>query len=103
MEQKKYWQSFGEKNQSTAYNQDVKDEFKEELPFVADESKGFLETAAPRRDFLKYVGFSTAAAAVAASCEMPIKKAIPFANKPEDLVQVLLTIMQLLMYKMVTR
>jgi molybdopterin-containing oxidoreductase family iron-sulfur binding subunit len=86
MEQKKYWQSFGEKNQSTAYNQDVKDEFKEELPFVEDESKGFLETAAPRRDFLKYVGFSTAAAAVAASCEMPIKKAIPFANKPEDIV-----------------
>jgi len=86
MEQKKYWQSFGEKNQSTAYNQDVKDEFKEELPFVEDESKSFLETAAPRRDFLKYVGFSTAAAAVAASCEMPIKKAIPFANKPEDIV-----------------
>jgi molybdopterin-containing oxidoreductase family iron-sulfur binding subunit len=86
MEQKKYWQSFGEKNQSAAYNQDVKDEFKEELPFVEDESKGFLETAAPRRDFLKYVGFSTAAAAVAASCEMPIKKAIPFANKPEDIV-----------------
>ena len=86
MDQKKYWQSFGEKNQSAAYNQDVKDEFKEELPFVEDESKGFLETAAPRRDFLKYVGFSTAAAAVAASCEMPIKKAIPFANKPEDIV-----------------
>ncbi|MBU6262040.1 MAG: TAT-variant-translocated molybdopterin oxidoreductase [Bacteroidetes bacterium] len=86
MEQKKYWQSFGEKNQSAAYNQDVKDEFKEELPFVEDESKSFLETAAPRRDFLKYVGFSTAAAAVAASCEMPIKKAIPFANKPEDIV-----------------
>jgi molybdopterin-containing oxidoreductase family iron-sulfur binding subunit len=86
MEQKKYWQSFGEKNQSAAYNQDVKDEFKEELPFVEDDSKGFLETAAPRRDFLKYVGFSTAAAAVAASCEMPIKKAIPFANKPEDIV-----------------
>jgi len=86
MEQKKYWQSFGEKNQSAAYNQEVKDEFKEELPFVEDESKGFLETAAPRRDFLKYVGFSTAAAAVAASCEMPIKKAIPFANKPEDIV-----------------
>ena len=38
------------------------------------------------RDFLKYLGFSTAAAAAAASCEMPVKKAIPFANKPEDVV-----------------
>ncbi len=86
MEQKKHWQSFGELNQSEAYNKDVKDEFREELPFVADESKSFLEAKAPRRDFLKYLGFSTAAAAVAASCEMPVKKAIPFANKPEDIV-----------------
>ena len=83
MEQKKHWQSFGELNQSEAYNKDVKDEFKEEL---ADDSTSFLEAKAPRRDFLKYLGFSTAAAAVAASCEMPVKKAIPFANKPEDVV-----------------
>ena len=86
MEQKKIWQSFGELNQSDAYNKDVKDEFKEELPFVADESTSFLEAKAPRRDFLKYLGFSTAAAAAAASCEMPIKKSIPFANRPEEVV-----------------
>lgn len=87
MEQKKHWQSFGELNRSEAYNKEVKDEFKEELPFVAgDESKSFLDAKAPRRDFLKYLGFSTVAAAAAASCEMPVKKAIPFANKPEDVV-----------------
>ncbi len=86
MEQKKHWQSFGELNQSEAYHKDVKDEFGEELPFVAEESSSFLQAKAPRRDFLKYLGFSTAAAAVAASCEMPIKRAIPFANKPEDVV-----------------
>ena len=91
MEQKKHWQSFGELNKSEAYNNEVQNEFKEELPFVEDEStlekgESFLQAKAPRRDFLKYVGFSTAAAAVAASCEMPIKKAIPFANKPEDMV-----------------
>jgi molybdopterin-containing oxidoreductase family iron-sulfur binding subunit len=91
MEQRKHWQSFGELNNSEAFNKEVQNEFKEELPFVEDEStlekgESFLQTKAPRRDFLKYVGFSTAAAAVAASCEMPIKKAIPFANKPEDIV-----------------
>jgi molybdopterin-containing oxidoreductase family iron-sulfur binding subunit len=85
MEQNKNWQSFGELNKSAAYNKEVNNEFNEELPFVEDHS-GFLQAKAPRRDFLKYLGFSTAAAAVAASCEMPIKKAIPFANKPEDIV-----------------
>ncbi len=82
---KQHWQSFGELNNTDAFKQSVDNEFKEEL-IVEDDNKGFLETKAPRRDFLKYLGFSTAAAAVAASCEMPVKKAIPFANKPEDVV-----------------
>jgi MoCo/4Fe-4S cofactor protein with predicted Tat translocation signal len=82
---KKHWQSFGELNNSEAFQQSAKNEFNEELPFEADD-KGFMETKTPRRDFLKYLGFSTAAAAVAASCEVPVKKAIPFANRPEDIV-----------------
>lgn len=83
--EKKYWQSFGELNNSEAYQQTSKDEFREELPFESDD-KGLLSAKTPRRDFLKYLGFSTAAAAVAASCETPVKKAIPFANRPEDIV-----------------
>ncbi len=82
---KKYWQSFGELNKSTAYQSVVEDEFNDELPVEADD-KGLLQAKTPRRDFLKFLGFSTAAAAVAASCEMPVKKAIPFVNKPEDIV-----------------
>ena len=82
----KYWQSFGELNNSEAYQQTSKDEFREELPFENAEETGFLQAKAPRRDFLKYMGFTTAAAAIAASCEVPVKKAIPFANKPEDIV-----------------
>src|SRR5215210_7901544 len=85
MEQKKYWQSFGELNSSTAYQSAAQDEFQEELPFEAD-SKGLLEVKTPRRDFLKYLGFSTAAAAVAAGCEIPVNHAIPFVNKPEEVV-----------------
>jgi len=82
---KKHWQSFGELNNSDAYKHSVNDEFQEDLPVVSDD-KGLLDARTPRRDFLKYLGFSTAAAAVAASCEMPVKKAIPFANKPEEIV-----------------
>ena len=79
--EKKYWQSFGALNQSDAYQKDVQNEFKEERPALSEDSN-LLEAKTPRRDFLKYLGFSTAAAAVAASCEMPVKKAIPFVNKP---------------------
>jgi molybdopterin-containing oxidoreductase family iron-sulfur binding subunit len=86
MENKKHWQSFGELNNSEAYQQSAKDEFNEELPFEAADDSNFLKEPTPRRDFLKYLGFSTAAAAVAASCEVPVKRAIPFANKPETII-----------------
>src|SRR5262245_53662247 len=85
MEQKKFWQSFGELNNSEAYQQTAKDEFREGLPLESEE-KSFLQATTPRRDFLKYLGFSTTAAAIAASCETPVNKAIPFTNKPEDIV-----------------
>jgi len=84
MAQKKYWQNFGELNNSESFQQQSKDEFREELPFEGMDSMADAKT--PRRDFLKYVGFSTAAAAIAAGCEVPIKKAIPYVNKPQDLV-----------------
>ena len=53
------------------------------MPF---EGEGIADAKTPRRDFLKYVGFSTAAAAIAAGCEVPLKKVIPYVNKPADLV-----------------
>ena len=37
-----------------------------------------------RRDFLKYLGFSTAAATLAA-CEAPIVESIPYVVKPDSL------------------
>ena len=82
----KYWQSFGEVNDPENLKKLSKDEFQEELPFEGFDDKGLIDAKAPRRDFLKYVGFSTAAATLAASCKIPVRKAIPYANKPENLV-----------------
>jgi MoCo/4Fe-4S cofactor protein with predicted Tat translocation signal len=86
MEQKKYWQNFGELRNSKTYQESLDNEFEEDLPEVEADGKGILEAKAPRRDFLKYLGFSTAAAAVAASCEMPVKKSIPYLNRPDAIV-----------------
>jgi len=82
MSKKKYWQSFGELNNTQQFQDNSANEFKEELPFEFGDSS----SKTPRRDFLKYLGFSTAAATLAASCEMPVKKSIPFLNKPADIV-----------------
>ncbi len=83
--EKKYWQSFSELNDNGHFQKQNKDEFKEELPFEDIDGKGWLDAKAPRRDFLKYLGFSTAAATLA-SCKVPVRKAIPFANKPENII-----------------
>lgn len=81
-----YWQGFGEVNDPENLEKFTKDEFTEELPFEGFDDKGLVDAKAPRRDFLKYLGFSTAAATLAASCKVPVRKAIPYANKPENMV-----------------
>ncbi len=83
---KKYWQNFEELHQSKAEQGALKNEFKEELPFEDLADENIFNAKTPRRDFLKYMGFSTAAAALAASCEMPVRKSIPYLHKPDDVV-----------------
>ena len=84
---KKYWQSFGELNQTEAFQESAENEFKENpLPFEEFENNGLLESKTPRRDFLKYLGFSTAAAMIAASCEIPVRRVVPYLKKPDDLI-----------------
>lgn len=82
---KKYWQSFGEKNDSETFKRTSKSEFKEMLPLEGMGEKGMTGKTG-RRDFLKYLGFSTAAATLAASCETRVHKAIPYLNKPDEIV-----------------
>ncbi len=84
MSQKQYWSSLEHLNNINAGNTEVvENEFKEELPF--DLSDGVFNATTPRRDFLKFLGFSTLAATLVSSCEMPVRKAIPYAIKPEDI------------------
>lgn len=84
---KKYWVSTEElKKDSSLIDNLNKKEFVEEIPtdkFLGD--KAVLDASAPtRRDFLKYVGFTTAAATLA-SCEGPVRKAIPYVVKPDEI------------------
>ena len=39
-----------------------------------------------RRDFLKFLGFGLGAATVAAGCDIPVKRAIPYVVKPDQIV-----------------
>jgi MoCo/4Fe-4S cofactor protein with predicted Tat translocation signal len=86
MSDKKYWQSFGERNNSEAFRKAAEDEFNESLPLEGLDGKGLFDARHPRRDFLKYLGFSTAAATLAASCEMPVRHVVPYLNKPENTI-----------------
>ncbi|CAM1351412.1 TAT-variant-translocated molybdopterin oxidoreductase [Tenacibaculum crassostreae] len=84
---KKYWQSVEELKGSSIVETLRNNEFVQDIPtdeFLGD--KETLETSSTsRRDFLKYVGFTTAAASLAA-CEGPVRKSIPYVVQPNDIV-----------------
>ena len=85
---KKYWKSVEELNENSTIVETLRqNEFVEEVP--VDEFLGDKETlessSTSRRDFLKYVGFSTAAATLAA-CEGPVIKSIPYVVQPETII-----------------
>src|ERR1700741_2304965 len=84
MSQKQYWSGLKDLNKVNDGTEVADNEFKEELPFEL--STSLFSATTPRRDFLKFLGFSTLAATLVASCEMPVRKAIPYAIKPEDIV-----------------
>jgi len=85
---KKYWKSVEELNENSSIVETLQqNEFVEEIPtddFLGD--KETLEASSTtRRDFLKYVGFTTAAASLAA-CEGPVIKSIPYVVQPDEIV-----------------
>ena len=84
---KKYWKSVEELDGNSSIVEALKNnEFVEEIPtdeFLGNSDK--LSSSTSRRDFLKYVGFSTAAATLAA-CEGPVNKSIPYVLQPEEII-----------------
>ncbi len=84
---KKYWKSVGELKDSSIVEALEKNEFVSEIPteeFLGNK-KTLESSSTTRRDFLKYVGFSTAAASLAA-CEGPVIKSIPYVVQPEEII-----------------
>jgi MoCo/4Fe-4S cofactor protein with predicted Tat translocation signal len=81
---RKYWKGLEELKETPEFLKSRDEEFPKETTvedFLSDDS--LAETSTARRDFLKFLGFSVAAATVAA-CEAPVVKAIPYVNKPEN-------------------
>jgi molybdopterin-containing oxidoreductase family iron-sulfur binding subunit len=83
--EKKYWKGIEELNQTASFQESLESEFPQSNSTVegllADDQLN--ESSTGRRDFLKFLGFSVAAATVAA-CEAPVIKAVPYVMKPEN-------------------
>ena len=82
---KKYWKGIAELEGDSNIEKLAHNEFSEELPLDDFLSDNLSSTSTSRRDFLKFLGFSTAAATLAA-CETPVVKSIPYVIKPEEII-----------------
>ena len=82
---KKYWKQMAELNETKAFQESVESEFPQSNSiegFLSDDKMN--EASTGRRDFLKFLGFSVAAATVAA-CEAPVNKVVPYVMRPENI------------------
>ncbi|WP_276498228.1 TAT-variant-translocated molybdopterin oxidoreductase [Pontibacter litorisediminis] len=80
----KYWKGIEELENTPEFEKHAHNEFPEFLPINETEGeKSASSGKTHRRDFLKLLGFSMAAVSLA-SCEAPVRKAIPYLNKPVD-------------------
>ena len=89
MSQPKYWKDLEQLEQTPEYLAQANKEFPTDIPLedtlsnTTDES---LSVSANRRDFLKVMGFGVSAATLSACFEGPVRKAIPYVNKPQDVI-----------------
>ena len=88
MENNHYWQSLEDLYQTEEYKDKASKEFEEELPILDYLDDASKQTNTGRRDFLKMMGFSLSAAALATSCKIPVRKAIPYAFNDGELTHI---------------
>ncbi len=81
---KTYWKGIEQLTNDSEFVKHAEKEFPEKLPIKDAYGDNTPSNKTSRRDFLKMMGFSVAAVSLAA-CETPVKKAIPYLNKPENL------------------
>lgn len=86
-ENKKYWKGIEELVNSDVVQNLRENEFASEPTteeFLGNKDN-LSKSSTTRRDFLKYMGFTTAAATLA-SCEAPVSEAIPYVVAPEEVI-----------------
>ncbi|MCS6991902.1 MAG: TAT-variant-translocated molybdopterin oxidoreductase [Chitinophagales bacterium] len=86
MKEKKYWKGLEELKEDPDFIAQRDREFAEELPVEELWGSGAWKQPQSRRDFLRLMGFGVSAAAMAASCRIPVKHAIPYVIKPEEVI-----------------
>ncbi|MBN09622.1 MAG: quinol:cytochrome C oxidoreductase [Flavobacteriaceae bacterium] len=81
-----YWKNNDQLDPSNPMIQKLEqNEFSEKLPLDFNNNDlNIKNDSTSRRDFLKYAGFSTAAAALA-GCEGPVIKSVPYVVQPEQI------------------
>ncbi len=74
--------------QDLVRTQEFIDNSNKETSLIEDlgDNEGTSSLKANRRDFLKFLGFGLGAATVAAGCDIPVKKALPYVTKPDSIV-----------------
>lgn len=81
----KYWKGIEEVEKHPGFVQNQGNEFHEALPLDEVLDATDFDLSSNRRDFLKIFGFSVSAVALAACSKAPVKYAIPYVVKPENI------------------
>jgi len=85
MSDKQYWTDLADLHHTPEFEEKAGKEFSNELPLADVLGEDNLQGG--RRDFLKMMGFSLSAAAIASSCKVPVRKSIPYVLDPNNAVQ----------------
>lgn len=81
---KRYWKGLEELRNDETFIKNAHNEFGSFEPMNSGNNKSIVDgISSDRRDFLKVLGFGVAAVSLAA-CDAPVKKSIPYLNKPTD-------------------